>query len=215
MKVANGMALDPDARYAEMAERVTNLSGKVNNLDANITRIGTALEAQITVLSNKVAESQKTPLQAISVIVAIATLVIGAFGYSFLTPTTAAIAEVKAMVVKLADESLSPDERAYRTERNTEDRLRQAKEAADLRAMIDDVRDESVSVKQWAEQTHGRDVQISDMQTRIDATILQLSNRIDNNSATISANHTETIQRWFDIQRSIMDAQMKGEREDD
>lgn len=59
--MANGMAFDPEARYAALDERVTNIGTRVTALDTRVTEGFQAMSAQFGALASEIRTGQKTP----------------------------------------------------------------------------------------------------------------------------------------------------------
>jgi hypothetical protein len=176
---------DPIVRFAALDERVTNLSGRLNSLDANMSRSFSQLEASLSSLSGEFSKSRQPQWQAIGVAVSAVGIVLSVIGYLTFSPISASIGEVKASMAQLSHENISPEERAYRTERNAEDRAVLTRDLMNIRNEINAVRASTVPMSQWEEQIKGRDMQISDLARARDMQVAAMTERFDSDINTL------------------------------
>lgn len=160
----NNTGFDPQARYAALDERVTNLGTRLTSFEQNTARSFTQLEASIVGLSAEFRTNQRPQWAALGVMLT-AVIAIGALAYWPVRENQnefrESIKTITASINVIPKEYLSRQEADQRAARGLEDRQR-------TESAITDLRGNAVPRGEWTER-----------QAAINATTADLGRRLD------------------------------------
>lgn len=125
---------DPQARYAALDERVTNLRTSFVNLEGEMRSGFAGLNSHLTSLSNELRSSEKTPWPVIWAAAGVAFSVLMGIGGALYLPVSNNLSEIKADMKDLRSGTVPREELEARAARGAEDRARMERAIADIRA---------------------------------------------------------------------------------
>jgi hypothetical protein len=180
---------DPQARYLQLDERVTNLRSSVSHLEQKVDSGFNSLASQFTSLGAELRGAQTTKWQLIWPAVAVAlsfSVVVGSLAY---LPIREDNAEAKTSILEITGvlQDLALDMPDKFIPRKETERLsaRGAEDRARTDAAIADLRDGTVTRNEWMERNHGRDTELANMGQRLDTAVADLGRRIDAVAQTV------------------------------
>jgi hypothetical protein len=181
MANGNSNGFDPQARYAALDERVTNLRSSFVNLEGEMRSGFASINNHLTSVSNELRVAGKTQWPVIWMAAGVVFTVLAGLGAVLYSP-------IKADVAKLQDNTITRSEWADNQSRSAENRQRlesligklaenavgrselsqMVTEYRDYKARIDNELGKKLDRITWDERNHARDVEIADLQRRLD-----------------------------------------------
>ncbi len=127
---------DPQARYAALDERVTNLRTSFVNLEGEMRSGFVSLNAHMTAMSNELRSSQKTQWPVIWAAAGVVFSILIGIGGALYWPVLNNISDLKIDVKDLRGSTIPREEIEARTKRAAEDRARLDVTISDLREQV-------------------------------------------------------------------------------
>lgn len=167
---------DPQARYLQLDERVTNLRGSVTHLEQKVDSGFTALGNQLAAMSAEFRTGQKTQWPVIISLLSLIVVALlgfgGAIGLLSLNPVKERVMEASADVKNLAsaiNELVQTLPEGFVTRRETEAlRTRGAEDRVRTEAAVADLRTGTVSRAEWSERSAAVNASLAEQSRRID-----------------------------------------------
>lgn len=180
-EMANGNNFDPQARYAALDERVTNLRTSFVNLEGEMRSGFATINSHLSSVSNELRASTKTQWPVIWMAAAVVVAILGGVGTILYTP-------VKSDVAKLQDNSITRSEWDDNMARGAENRQRlenalmklaenaigrneltqMVTEYRDYKARVEGELNDKVPRNEWSERNLNRDHEIANLQRQLD-----------------------------------------------
>jgi hypothetical protein len=159
---------DPQARYAALDERVTNLRTSFVNLEGEMRSGFTSINSNIASLSNELRGNSRTQWPVIWSAIGVSFAVLAAVGALAYRPVLSNQDRLEAALVRQMDTmtelgkaTVSRQEMDWRSSRGIEDRNR-------TDAAIGDLRDNTITRLEYVERNRAADSERMDLQRQID-----------------------------------------------
>lgn len=185
-------AFDPQARYAALDERVTNVRSSLVNLEGEMRSGFTTINTHLNNLANELRNSQKTPWGVIITGIGVGLSIIVAIGTLAYIPIQRTTEDLSSDLIRLQESSVSRSEYEQGNQRGSETRRRfeeafvklmdttvprnelsllVAESRADrtrLNQEVTSLSEKTVTRAEWEERNRARDNEVTELSRRID-----------------------------------------------
>ncbi|MDW9447220.1 hypothetical protein GOA58_05900 [Sinorhizobium meliloti] len=126
-------SFDPMANWARLSERVENQGKDIIDLRSNMNTGFQGVNANLAALSNELRSNSKTQWPAIWAALSVGVAILTGLGFMALQPIKDNTLRLENAILRVAETTVSQKEMEWRTQRASEDRLRQEMALKDLR----------------------------------------------------------------------------------